>query len=837
MKHAVLAATLLLLAIAGFAQEEQYIDVLKSNAPTREKAAACRELASVGTAKAVPVLVSLLHDETLSHMARYALEPIDDASVDTALRSALGRLEGQQLVGVINSLGVRRDTKAVERLGQCLRQTDPAVSQAAARALGRISTPAAQVLQQALSSMSGRSEAYQLAVCEGLFGCAEAMPDPEAVAIYDRVRMLPNLPLQVQVAALRGAVLRRGIHGIPLLVETMLAESDALSVHAIGISVDVPGQDMTTALSAQLMRTNLHTQRLLLETLGNRGDATAMRAIVPLTRTGDTSLRIAAVRSLVQLGAPSSIPVLITLAGDPESTVSSAAQTGLISFPGPEADAAAVAWLDGADAGHRVSAIDTARQRRIPEAVEPLLKATGDTDTEVVNAAFKALGELAGASHIPGVVNAMLKTQAVTAAEAALVAICVRQSDKTLCTGRLLPGLAQAQGKPKLALLRVLRTVGDAKALAAVRSAASESDRSVQDTALRAMCDWPTADALPDLARLARTTTDTRFRILAIRGQLRLIPMQTESDAQKLSQVKTVVPLIDRTEEYRLALALLGRLPSAESLAMVMAYLPQAGLQGEASLAAVEIAENIVASHPAEVAEAVKLINTQNDKLAARVRTLLARVPKQAAEEGFISIFNGKDLTGWDGKPGWWTVEDGALTAESTPDKPCRVCNYLVWRDGQPADFDLRADFKISELGNSGIQIRSEIRPAWDTYGYQADMTGNGELIGFVYHHKYALIAGRGTKAIFPINGEGTVEQISDPATLLKHFKQDDWNTYRVVCHGPDITLYINGTLMCQISDHRVSEAARHGVIALQMHPGPPMKIQFKNLRIKTLDN
>ena len=116
-------------------------------------------------------------------------------------------------------------------------------------------------------------------------------------------------------------------------------------------------------------------------------------------------------------------------------------------------------------------------------------------------------------------------------------------------------------------------------------------------------------------------------------------------------------------------------------------------------------------------------------------------------------------------------------------------------------------------------------------------MTGNGELIGFVYHHKYALIAGRGTKAIFPINGEGTVEQISDPATLLKHFKQDDWNTYRVVCHGPDITLYINGTLMCQISDHRVSEAARHGVIALQMHPGPPMKIQFKNLRIKTLDN
>jgi hypothetical protein len=79
------------------------------------------------------------------------------------------------------------------------------------------------------------------------------------------------------------------------------------------------------------------------------------------------------------------------------------------------------------------------------------------------------------------------------------------------------------------------------------------------------------------------------------------------------------------------------------------------------------------------------------------------------------------------------------------------------------------------------------------------------------------------------------VEPIGDPAALLKHFKPNDWNTYRVVCLGPDITLYVNGVLMCQITDHRVPEAARRGLIALQMHPGPPMKIQFKNLRLKAL--
>ena len=85
-------------------------------------------------------------------------------------------------------------------------------------------------------------------------------------------------------------------------------------------------------------------------------------------------------------------------------------------------------------------------------------------------------------------------------------------------------------------------------------------------------------------------------------------------------------------------------------------------------------------------------------------------------------LFNGTDLTGWDGKPGWWKVVDGALTAESTPDKPCNECNYLIWRGGQPSDFELRADFRLTGAGNSGIQLRSQALANWDTSGYQADM-------------------------------------------------------------------------------------------------------------------
>lgn len=199
------------------------------------------------------------------------------------------------------------------------------------------------------------------------------------------------------------------------------------------------------------------------------------------------------------------------------------------------------------------------------------------------------------------------------------------------------------------------------------------------------------------------------------------------------------------------------------------------------------------------------------------------------------NLFNGKDLTGWDAAPGWWRVEDGALTSESTAEKPCKACNYLIWKGGQPGDFELTADFRLSREGNSGIQIRSETRPAWDTFGYQADMTGDGGLVGFVYHHQRGLIVERGEKVNFTAEGKREVEKIGDAKELLKGYKVEDWNTYRIVCRGPEISLYLNGVLVSQVHDKDPKLAASRGIIALQMHPGPPMKIQFKNIVLKEL--
>src|SRR5512135_1655599 len=153
--------------VSGKDQEAKLIAVLKSDAPRKAKADACRELGRVGTREAVAPLAGLLTDPELSHMARYGLEPIPDPAVDTALREALDKVQGRLLVGVIGSIGVRLDPKAVPLLIKLLNDPDREVAQAAARALGRIGTlDAATALEKALPIAP---EANRLAICEGLF--------------------------------------------------------------------------------------------------------------------------------------------------------------------------------------------------------------------------------------------------------------------------------------------------------------------------------------------------------------------------------------------------------------------------------------------------------------------------------------------------------------------------------------------------------------------------------------------------------------------------------------------------------------------------------------------
>lgn len=204
-----------------------------------------------------------------------------------------------------------------------------------------------------------------------------------------------------------------------------------------------------------------------------------------------------------------------------------------------------------------------------------------------------------------------------------------------------------------------------------------------------------------------------------------------------------------------------------------------------------------------------------------------------APADGFRELFNGKNLDGWQGAPGWWRVRDGVLLAESTPERPCTKSHYLYWTGGEPADFELRAVYRLSGAANSGVQFRSERRPDFDTWGYQADADSANQYTGCLYQHERGLVALRGQRVVIDKDGGKQVETFADADKLLKAVRDNDWNELRVLAEGPRLTLWINDVRMCEATDHQPRFALPRGIIALQMHQGPPMKVEFKSTRLR----
>jgi len=224
---------------------------------------------------------------------------------------------------------------------------------------------------------------------------------------------------------------------------------------------------------------------------------------------------------------------------------------------------------------------------------------------------------------------------------------------------------------------------------------------------------------------------------------------------------------------------------------------------------------------------------TENESTPPRTAAVQGMTQEEAAD-GFQPMFNGRNLEGWEGKPDWH-VEDGAITCESTEEKPCVKHHYLYWRGAQPGDFILRARFKIVG-GNSGIQFRSEERPDYDIWGYQADIEDGTEWMGCLFQHDRGAVVLRGFAARIAPDGAREEQRLADPHALLGVVRHHDWNEYEIIAVGPTVELKINGTTMCRVEDRDAKFSRRSGHIALQMHPGPPMKVQFKDLRIKILD-
>lgn len=210
--------------------------------------------------------------------------------------------------------------------------------------------------------------------------------------------------------------------------------------------------------------------------------------------------------------------------------------------------------------------------------------------------------------------------------------------------------------------------------------------------------------------------------------------------------------------------------------------------------------------------------------------------------EGYVPLFDGKTLEDWDGNPDFWRVEDGAITGETTAEKPTKGNTFLIWRGGETGDFELKLQYRLRNH-NSGIQYRSFEVPnqKWVIGGYQADFEGGDTYSGILYGEKFrGILANRGKKTELVRSEDGkfsvkTVGEIGDSAELQKKIDKEGWNDYHITARGYEFVHRINGQVMSACTDLDEKMRRSSGLLALQLHAGPPMKVQFRHIRLKKL--
>jgi hypothetical protein len=370
-------------------------------------------------------------------------------------------------------------------------------------------------------------------------------------------------------------------------------------------------------------------QVYVIEALGSRLDKSVVPTLLALTRSNSTNVCIAAIGALTRLVDVSALPQLVEIAVSPDSEIARAAQSAIVGFSAGDADVTGAAMLASQDARVRAIGASVVTRRMIVSAMPAVAKAAReDSDQAVRVASIDALRELGKLDDLPLLVDILLKNKSAEearAAERALATICGRQTDMGVCSEKLVAGIASAQPAQKCVLLTILRSVGDSRSLQAVRAAMSDPSKEVQDAATRMICDWGTVEAAPDQLALARNSANDTLKLLALRGYLRVSGDKNVTAGQRLAMCKEAATLVQRDDEKKILLSVLGSAGDAESLLLAAPNLDNAAIREEACLATVAIAERLVKDRPDAVRPVMEKVlkATQDEKLNARARKVL----------------------------------------------------------------------------------------------------------------------------------------------------------------------------------------------------------------------
>ena len=599
--------------------EEALLATLKSDASAADKIAACWKLKLAGTERAVPLLEALLPDKDVSHAARYALETMPYPSAGAALRNAMGKSDGLVKVGIINSIGQRRDAEAMAALAAALKDADPQVVGSTAVALGRIGgSEAARALTTARPTVPEKAKAafddgYLLAA-DSLLRSGKA---DEATAIYQSLCKCDGARA-AGLAALQGVFIAAGDKRYDLVVQYLgAADADARQIAAGQIANLSDAQIKSLAAGAAKLPAAAQASILALADIC--GDRSLLPVAIEAAKSPNAELRAAAVKTLGRLGDASLMPALIQQMFADEKTAASA-RAALEAVGGKGSDEKIVEAMQAEkDPRRRAEIVDVLDARKAVAAVPALLiEARGD-DAVMRGHAMTALGRLAEPDAVPGMVQGVFKAEKGLErdnAEKAVMLVCqkIAEADRRIDAVLAAAGSDEAR---RAAVLPIIGRIGGAKAMDLIQTALASKDAEVYTSGVRAISNWPNAEVAEALLKLAQTAEKPEHRAWALHGLVRVISQPGRAtDAHKLAVLRQAMQMATCDEERNWVLQRSGAVRNVETLRFVAPYLDKPSLAEEACHAVVELAHHKELRRPnkAEFDAALeKVLKTSHD--------------------------------------------------------------------------------------------------------------------------------------------------------------------------------------------------------------------------------
>ncbi|MEE9502819.1 MAG: family 16 glycoside hydrolase [Candidatus Aminicenantaceae bacterium] len=801
------------------------------------KAFLIRQLQLAGKKEAVKPLKKYLKDKRLCEPATQALLAIRTRDAEKALLRSLGTVPASNRITLIKALGELRSQKAARKIIKYSKTRDKNLRDVALYALANIGHPNSE---RVLDKIGVTATSYERAKAPSLYLLyARRLADSGRKAQCVRVcrKMIKNYTApqesHIQCAALSTLAAALGENAFWDLLAAMDNPNKELRWRALELAGTIKGEEATSRWIKKMAGASPEVQMEIITMLGQRGDKTALPALLQKLKSEEKAVRLAAIPAVAWIGGSNILPELMDVlwtGGDEEIN---AVKQVLLGLPGSLVVSKAVERLEEMPPPGRVALIEILSERRAREYADAVFVQTKNDEGEIRRAALKAIKHLVSEHDLPRLIGLLLEAEdddEIPLMQNAAVASSNLISDPEKRADLFLEALDDAPVSKQIHLLKPLSRIGGERALQRVIQETKNEDENIQDAAIHTLSEWPDMNAAEELLNISRNTENQKHFHFAIQGFVRLVNEADLVPEKKFVMLKEALEISENVDIKSLVLSGLANVKTLESLKLVAGYLDNPYLKDEAAMAGARIAFPLsgekVGLTGSEVISVLRkaagLIEEPNekDRLERYIGILFGR-------EGYDQLFNGIDLSGWKGLVGdpvsrakmtpeelekaqaeadevmraHWKAVDGILVFDGKGKSLCTVKDY--------GDFEMLVDWKIGEIGDSGIYLRGSPQvQIWDP-------------------------------AQWPEGSGGLYNNIKGPKDPLKCVDNPigEWNSFHIKMIGDRVTVYLNDVL---VVDNVVMEnywerdkpIYPSGQIELQSHNSP---LYFRNIYIREI--